>query len=128
MPRRADQLAGEIERQPQAPVGEIEVELLGMLRLDAFLRPAPDLRRQHLDQVFGQAERLADVAQRALGAIADDGRAERGVIAAVGLEDPLHDDLAPLMLEIDVDVGRLAALLRDEALEQQVVAVRDRSR
>jgi hypothetical protein len=28
------------------------------------------------------------------------------------------------VLEIDVDVGRLAALLRDEALEQQVVAFR----
>ena len=45
------------------------------------------------------------------------------MVAAVGLEDPLHDDLAPLVLEIDVDVGRLAALLGDEALEQQVVAV-----
>ena len=59
-----------------------------------------------------------------LGAIADDGRAQRRVVAAIGLEDPLHDDLAPLVLEIDVDVGRLAALLGDEALEQQVVARR----
>ena len=76
----------------------------------------------------GRPERLADIAHRALGAVADDGRAERGVVAAVGVEDPLHDDLAPLVLEIDVDVGRLVALLRDEALEQQVVARRDRSR
>ena len=45
------------------------------------------------------------------------------MVAAVGLEDPLHDDLAPLVLEVDVDVRRLAALLRDEALEQQVVAL-----
>ena len=45
------------------------------------------------------------------------------MIAAVGVEHPLHDDLAPLVLEIDIDVGRLAALLADEALEQQVVAV-----
>ena len=35
------------------------------------------------------------------------------------------DDLvAPLMLEIDVDVGRLVALLGDEALEQRVDHVR----
>ena len=128
MARRAHQLAGEIERQAQASVGEVEVQRLDVLVLDAFLRPAPDLRGQHLDEVLGQAQRLADVADRALGAIADDGRAEGGVIAAVGLEDPLHDDLAPLMLEIDVDVRRLAALLRDEALEQQIVACRDRSR
>jgi hypothetical protein len=80
-------------------------------------------RRQHLRQVLGQAKRLADVAQRALGAVADHGRAQRGVIAAVGVEHPLHDDLAPLVLKIDIDIGRLAALLRDEALEQQIVAV-----
>jgi hypothetical protein len=29
----------------------------------------------------------------------------------------LHDDLAPFVLEIDIDVRRLAALLRDETLE-----------
>jgi len=32
--------------------------------------------------------------------------------------DILDDFLAPLVLEIDVDIGRLVALLRDEALEQ----------
>jgi hypothetical protein len=32
------------------------------------------------------------------------------------------------MFEIDVDIGRLAAFLADEALEQQVVAARDRWR
>src|SRR3546814_12084663 len=85
-----------------------------MLGLDSFLRPPPDLRRQRLDQVLRESERLAYVAQRALGAVADDGRAERGVIAAIGLEHPLHDDLAPLMLEIHVDVRRLAPFLADE--------------
>ena len=45
MARRADQLAREFEGEPQTPVAEIEIELLGVLRLDAFLRPAPDLRR-----------------------------------------------------------------------------------
>jgi hypothetical protein len=35
--------------------------------------------------------------------------------------DVLDHFLAPLMLEIDVDVGRLAPLFGDEALEQQVV-------
>ncbi len=40
---------------------------------------------------------------------------------AVGVVDPLDHLLAPLVLEIDIDVRRLAPLLRDEALEQQVV-------
>ena len=101
----------------------------GVLRLR---RPPPTSPRpateSACDQVLGQAERLADVAQRALGAVADHGRAERGAVAAVGVEHPLHDDLAPLVLEVDVDVGRLAPLLGDEALEQQVVAARGRSR
>src|ERR1700690_2635361 len=63
-----------------------------------------------------------DVANRPFGAIANDGRAEGGVIAPVLVEDPLHDDFTPLMFEVDVDVRRLVALLRDEALEQQVIS------
>ena len=43
------------------------------------------------------------------------------MVVAVGLVDPLDHLLAPLVLEIDVDVGRLAALVRDEAFEQQLV-------
>ena len=41
-------------------------------------------------------------------------------MAAVFLVDVLDHLLAPLVLEIDVDVGRLLALLRDEALEQKI--------
>ena len=46
------------------------------------------------------------------------------MVAAIGVEHPLHDGLAPLVLEIDIDIRRLAALLGDETLEQQVVALR----
>ena len=41
MARRADQLAGEIQRQAQAPVAEVEVQLLGVLGLDAFRPTSP---------------------------------------------------------------------------------------
>ncbi len=48
--------------------------------------------------------------------------------APVALEDPLDHLLAPLVLEIDVDVGRLLSLLRYEALEQHLDLIRtDRS-
>ena len=40
------------------------------------------------------------------------------------LVDVLDDFFAPLVLEVDVDVGRLVALLGDEALEQHVAARR----
>ena len=46
MARKADQLARELERQAQPPVGEVEVELRGVLVLDALVRPAPDLARR----------------------------------------------------------------------------------
>ncbi len=57
-------------------------------------------------------------------AVMDHRRRNPRAVAAVLLVDVLDHFLAPLMLEIDVDVGRLLALLADEALEQQVVGRR----
>ena len=57
--RRPDQLAREVEREAQPPIAEVDVQLRDMLRFDPFLRPAPDLAGQHLDQVLGEAQRLA---------------------------------------------------------------------
>ena len=51
----------------------------------------------------------------------DDGGADGRPLAAVAGVDVLHDELAPLVLEIHVDVGGLVALLGDEAGEEQVV-------
>ncbi|MNR07414.1 hypothetical protein D3C85_1235310 [compost metagenome] len=45
-------------------------------------------------------------------------------MTAVAVIDILDDLLAPLVLEVDVDVGRLVAVGGQEALEQQVVAGR----
>jgi len=70
----------------------------------------------HLQRI--EPERFPDVAQRALGLISDERGRERRSPAAVFPVDVLDDFLAPLVLEIDVDIGRLVALLRDEALEQ----------
>ena len=39
---------------------------------------------------------------------------------AIGVVNPLNDLFPTLMLEIDVDVGRLAALFGDKPLEEQV--------
>ena len=65
--------------------------------------------------------RLADLADGAAGAVADDGGADRRPLAAVAVVEVLDHLLAALVLEVDVDVGRLAPAGRDEALEQQVV-------
>jgi carbon monoxide dehydrogenase subunit G len=78
------------------------------------------LRGQRGDGVLGQPKALADLADRASAAVGDDGGRQPGPVAAVFGVDVLDHLLAALVLEIDVDVGRLVALLGDEALEQEV--------
>ena len=89
---------------------------------------APDRVGQRRRDVGRQAERLADLADRHARAVVDDGRADRGAVAAVASVEVLDDLLAALMLEIDVDVGRLVPLGRDEAVEQHVALLAGRRR
>src|SRR5205807_9264118 len=65
-----------------------------------------------------ESEDLGEVAQRAARAVHDDCRGDRRPLAAVLAIDVLNDFLAPLVLEVDIDVRRLIALTRDEALEE----------
>ena len=53
----------------------------------------------------------------------DDGGGQCRAVPPVFAIDVLNHFLAALVLEVDVDVGRLAALLRHEALEQQFVEI-----
>jgi hypothetical protein len=77
--------------------------------------------RQAAPSVLGQAQRLAHLTHGAALAIVDDGGGDPRLLAAIAAKDVLHHFLAPLVLEIDVDVGRLVARGADEALEQQIV-------
>ena len=74
--------------------------------------------------VCGNAEHLAHVAHRRARAVADDVRDHRRVAPAVALVHPLDDLFAALVLDVEVDVGRLGALAAQEALEEQVHAYR----
>ena len=81
---------------------------------------APDQAGEPRRHVLLEAHRLADLADRHARAIVDDGGADGGALAAVAAIEILDHLLAPLVLEVDVDVGRLAPVGGDEALEQQV--------
>ena len=120
MARHADHLLGELEHPAQMRVGEIEPGLADPLLVDLGLHAAPMGRGDRRGDVLGQAHRLADLADRRCaggnGSPSRRSRRGRGRICV----DVLDHLLAPLMLEIDVDVGRLLALLGNEALEQQV--------
>ena len=121
--REAVDLGGQRRDLAHARAVRIEAAALDRVRRHGAAAAAPDRRGQRADGVFGQAEGLADLADRRAAAIGDDGGGDAGAFAAVFAVDILNDLLAPLVLEIDVDVGRLAPLRRDEALEQQVGAV-----
>jgi hypothetical protein len=101
-------------RRIEAGVAQACGELLAVV-------PPGDRLGDAVDLPGIESQRLAHIAQRALGLISDERGRERGAPAAVFPVDVLDDFLAPLMLEIDVDVGRLVALLRDEALEQELL-------
>src|SRR5256886_16969023 len=45
---------------------------------------------------------------------------DRGAVTAISPVDILHPLLAPRMLEVDVDVGRLQPFLGNKTLEQQI--------
>ena len=79
---------------------------------------------QGIDQIGGQAQRLAHIAQRAAAAPAADHGRERRALAPVLAVDVLNNLFAPRVLEVHIDIGRLAALLADKALEQQIVVFR----
>src|SRR3546814_8412560 len=64
--------------------------------------------------ILAETERLADLANRAARAVVNDGRRDPGALAPIAVVDVLDHLLAPLMLELDVDVGRLVALGRQD--------------
>ena len=85
---------------------------------------SPDRGGERADGVFRQPEYLADLADGGTAAIGDDGRGNAGMVASIVPINVLDHLFAALVLEIDIDIGRLAAIGGDEALEQQAAVAR----
>ncbi len=124
--RQAGDLARQLgERAParreHSPLGLGEQqELLG----DPLRVPAVRDARQPLELGERQPERLADVADRAAGAVGGEARDERGVLAPVALGDAEDQLLADVAREVEVDVRHRRELAVEEAAEREVL--RDR--
>ena len=116
--RKAHQLVGQRDEPDDHRVVGLEARLADALGRDLAAVPPGEHAGEPVDLREVEAQRLADVAHRALRPVGDERRGERRAVAAVFRVDVLDHLLAPLVLEVDVDVGRLVALLRDEALEQ----------
>jgi hypothetical protein len=118
---KAAELAGEAEREPEARGVGVEADLVAHVgRAHPFLRPAPHGLGERVEHVLAEPQRLADLADRGARAVADHGGGEPGTMAAVLFVDVLDHFFAAGVLEVDVDVGRLAALGGNEALEQEI--------
>src|SRR6516225_11282156 len=120
MAGKADQLRGEIECHAQGTVGRVEPDLTHSEIGDWIVAPAPDDTGERSDDIDAETQGLADFADCRARAVADHRGGETRPVAAVFLVDVLDYLLAPLMLEIDIDVGRFIAGSTDEALEQYV--------
>ena len=124
MARERDQLRRQLHPEPDDRRLGIEAALAQPLGRDAAAVEPVLALRHRLDPLQVQPQRAADVAQRRAGPVADDDRGERGAVPAVLPVDVLDHLLAPLVLEVDVDVGRLVALDADEAAEEERRAAR----
>src|SRR5260370_34004942 len=96
----------------------IEAGSADAVRIDALPIPPLHAPRKLIDLGEIQSQRLADVPQSAARTVTDDGGRQRRALAAVLSIDILNHLFAPLVLEIHVDIGRLVALLGNEAFEQ----------
>ena len=117
-------------------VGELAHARLGRIHTDfaqvpreclaavGVLEPVHQLR-EPIDQRLVEPEHLPHLARRAAAAIRDDVGRHRRTVPAVALVDVLNHLLAPIAArQVEIDVGPLAALLREKTLEEQVHADR----
>jgi hypothetical protein len=120
--REALDLVGQLEHELEAAIAGVEADAREVARIGGIRAAVAREAAQAIELIEREAEDLADLAQGALAAVADDLGHHRGAVAAVGLVDGLDDLLAALVLEVDVDVRRLVALGGEEALEEEVTA------
>src|SRR6516225_6175767 len=126
MPREAGYLGTELAEGAPARRGELaggvgqRRDLVG----DALGVPAVGEPREPLEVGVREAERLADVADRAARAVRRKRGDERGVLLAVALDDANDELLPDVAREVEVDVRDRRELAVEEAAEREVV--RDR--
>ena len=118
---KAENLVGQGDGAADLGIVRVQAGLADVVGGNAFAPAAPDGIGESGGDVLGEPQRFADIADGAARAIVDDGRADRRPLAAVAAIDVLHDQFAPLVLEIDVDVRRIVPLPGDVAGEEEVV-------
>ena len=120
MPREADDFVHAIDEPLPQVGGRIDADVAASADEFRLLRVTLHVFSERIDAIERQAERFADVANRRPAAIGNHRRRQPGTLAAILLIQILQHFLAPLVLEVDVDIWHLVPLAADESLEQQV--------
>ena len=111
-------------RQMQQPLhqrcGRIETGLRQPVGHVVTITATPETGPNGRNLIGRKAQCPGHVTRRAAPPVADDVGRERRPRPTILAVDVLKDLLAPLVLEIHVDVGRLVALAADEALDQHL--------
>ena len=120
MPRQPHHLPRHRDRPPQQRIFGVQPRLRQPVIPPQFIPRIPALRRQLRGDLFRQPQHLRGLADRRFRPVMDHRRRDRRPVPAISFVKILNYFLAPLMLEIHVDIRRLLALRRDEPLEQQI--------
>ena len=119
MAGKADDLADQLDRQGHAAIFGVQPGIAQPVFARRRRGPAPDLPRQPGHHILTEPHDLAHLADRGAAAEMDHHRRQPRAFAGIAIIDPLDHLFAPFVFEIHVDIGRLAAFLGDEPLEDQ---------
>ena len=122
--RKAHDLVNEVQQAFDDRAVRVQSRLEHTAVIDELTVPPLHRTGHAADLQVTQTQRLADVTQRALWPVGDDGRGDGRSLTSILLVDVLDDLLATLVLEVDIDIRRLVPLLRDKPLDQRLHAIR----
>ena len=120
MARELDQFGGKLDGAADHAVLRIETRLFDLDVADARAPAPPHSICERSGDIFGQTERLADIANGTARTIMNNSRHNRRPVTAIAAINILHHLFAARMLEIDIDIGRLKPLFRNEAFKQHI--------
>ena len=111
-------------RQPRPAAGQLAATRAVDVGADLLRTPSLAAARDPLDLARRQTQHLAELTDRAPGAVGGERGDQRRAVMAVALVHARDQPLADVTREVEVDVGQRGQLLVEEAADQQLVGDR----
>src|SRR5262245_47800253 len=120
---KADELPSKLDGLLDRRIAGVEAGFPDMLVRQPVVLASPYGFGEGGDHVWRQPHCFADFADRPARAVVNDSRADGSTMPAIALINVLDYLLAPFVFEIDIDIGRFVALLRDKTGKQKLAFV-----